>query len=920
MKKLFSLLALALLTMSAWAADYVKVTADADLTSGTYLIVYEEGSLAFNGGLEVLDAVQNTIAVTIADGKIASSADVNAATFTIDMTEGTILSASGSYIGRTGDSNGLTYGADAMTNTISIDNDGNAVIVASGGAYLRYNASSGQERFRYFKSSTYTGQKAIALYKQEGSAPVVTVAAPTLPETQDFTTDTFTVTITNNEEGATLSYSTDGQAWQAYTQPIVITETTTVYAKATKNGVDSRTVSATYTKVEPASGVATLAQANGLDDGDNFTFTGDAVVTFHDGKYLFLRDASGYGLIYYSTAPAENFANGTVLSQNWTAQKTTYKDLVEYQHPANVSASGVTNSALAAVQTIEANQMADMINAYVKIEHVKSISGTTATLTDGTTVALYNRFTGVTIPEFTDKDCSITGIVSIYNGALQLYFIESDYNSSVEPPVESTTFELVTDAANLNDGDKIILVNNEAKKAMGAARTSNFGAVDVEINDNIIVTDDANVITLEAQGDNWALKANEGYLYAASNTANQLKYKAEVDSNAIAAISIDTDSAIIVFQGSNTRNVIRYNATNNPVLFSCYAAVNKQEPVYIYKATGDVPPVVTVVAPVLDPAHNTKFVGQQDVTITCATEGATIYYTTDSVYQVYNAPFRITETTTVKAYAELNGVTSSIVSAKYIKLAEVSTIAQANALDNKTDFIFYGNVVVTYQNGRNLWIRDASGSGLIYGNQVPAFEQGTVLAEEWDAQKYDFRGGLVPEFQYPNNVKAAEDEPVQTVEPFERETLELSNVNEYVIMKGLSIYAETDQTVEDYQKYYYTGADSLVLYNQFGVEFTIEDGKTYDVIGTVTVYNEKPQLYIISVTEVEPQGLRGDVNNDGFVTIADVTTLINHVLMSDYTDADNFNSANADCNKDGKWNISDVTALINYILSKQWPD
>ena len=139
-------------------------------------------------------------------------------------------------------------------------------------------------------------------------------------------------------------------------------------------------------------------------------------------------------------------------------------------------------------------------------------------------------------------------------------------------------------------------------------------------------------------------------------------------------------------------------------------------------------------------------------------------------------------------------------------------------------------------------------------------------------------------------------------------------------MKGLSIYAETDQTVEDYQKYYYTGADSLVLYNQFGVEFTIEDGKTYDVIGTVTVYNEKPQLYIISVTEVEPQGLRGDVNNDGFVTIADVTTLINHVLMSDYTDADNFNSANADCNKDGKWNISDVTALINYILSKQWPD
>ena len=71
--------------------------------------------------------------------------------------------------------------------------------------------------------------------------------------------------------------------------------------------------------------------------------------------------------------------------------------------------------------------------------------------------------------------------------------------------------------------------------------------------------------------------------------------------------------------------------------------------------------------------------------------------------------------------------------------------------------------------------------------------------------------------------------------------------------------------------------------------------------------------------KVEPTPyLRGDVNGDGFVTIADVTTLINHVLMSDFNDAEGFNSENADCNVDGKWNINDVTALINYILSKQW--
>jgi hypothetical protein len=146
---------------------YVKVTSTADLTSGQYLIVYEEGALAFDGSLETLDASGNTIPVTIANNEIAVSNTTAASEFTINTTDGTIKSASGYYIGQTTDANGLKASeTEAYTNTISIDDDGNAVVVASGGAYLRYNATSGQERFRYFKSSTYTAQKAIQLYKK----------------------------------------------------------------------------------------------------------------------------------------------------------------------------------------------------------------------------------------------------------------------------------------------------------------------------------------------------------------------------------------------------------------------------------------------------------------------------------------------------------------------------------------------------------------------------------------------------------------------------------------------------------------------------------------------------------------------------------------------------------------------------------
>ena len=69
-------------------------------------------------------------------------------------------------------------------------------------------------------------------------------------------------------------------------------------------------------------------------------------------------------------------------------------------------------------------------------------------------------------------------------------------------------------------------------------------------------------------------------------------------------------------------------------------------------------------------------------------------------------------------------------------------------------------------------------------------------------------------------------------------------------------------------------------------------------------------------TLAEPQGLRGDVNNDGDVNIADVTALIDYLLSQD---ASSINLDNADCNLDTEVNIADVTALIDFLLSNAWP-
>lgn len=132
--------------------------------SGTYLLVYEDGNVAFDGSLEKLDATQNTIPVEIIDSTITGA--YSDYTFTIAKVENgySIQSASGNYIGRSATSNGLnaagTY-TDAYINTIE-----KLVIKGSGGATLQYNAASDQKRFRYFASA---GQKSIALYRQNGT-------------------------------------------------------------------------------------------------------------------------------------------------------------------------------------------------------------------------------------------------------------------------------------------------------------------------------------------------------------------------------------------------------------------------------------------------------------------------------------------------------------------------------------------------------------------------------------------------------------------------------------------------------------------------------------------------------------------------------------------------------------------------------
>lgn len=146
---------------------FTKVETTPTDWSGTYLIVYETGNVAFNGSLSTLDAVSNTVPVTIAENKIQYTESLAKSTFVIAKSgeSYSIKSASGYYIGNTSNANALKQdNSTEYTHTISLAN-GDVSLTESYNTTLKFNNTSNQKRFRYYKS----GQEAIQLYKLAGS-------------------------------------------------------------------------------------------------------------------------------------------------------------------------------------------------------------------------------------------------------------------------------------------------------------------------------------------------------------------------------------------------------------------------------------------------------------------------------------------------------------------------------------------------------------------------------------------------------------------------------------------------------------------------------------------------------------------------------------------------------------------------------
>ena len=201
-----------------------------------------------------------------------------------------------------------------------------------------------------------------------------------------------------------------------------------------------------YVEYVPAEeeGITKLSEANALDDDENFTFNGDAVVTICWKGSVYLRDASGYGQI---ANVEDTFENGQVLNQGWNATKTSNDGWVWYTDAAGLSTSDETNAELAAAQNLTAFPDESMINAYVYVEKVNKGFLPIRVLPlrdDNTTITIASYPWAVNQPA-TSGDWNAYGVIVKNGGTLEFALVA--WEKYVEPQPEGLRGDVNMDGA-----------------------------------------------------------------------------------------------------------------------------------------------------------------------------------------------------------------------------------------------------------------------------------------------------------------------------------------------------------------------------------------------------------------------------------------------------------------------------------------
>ena len=177
-------------------------------------------------------------------------------------------------------------------------------------------------------------------------------------------------------------------------------------------------------------------------------------------------------------------------------------------------------------------------------------------------------------------------VIAIEEGGYKSGIVENKFQLQETESATAETATLVTDVADLAMGDQVIIVATDSKVALSTTQNSNNrGQIIVSRTaDKSVVTlkPEVQIITLEkgTKENTFAFNVGNGFLYAASSSANYLKTQTTNNDNGSWNVEIsESGVATIKAQGTSTRNWLRYN--ENSSLFSCYGS--GQQDLSIYK-------------------------------------------------------------------------------------------------------------------------------------------------------------------------------------------------------------------------------------------------------------------------------------------------------------------------------------------------
>ncbi len=224
------------------------------------------------------------------------------------------------------------------------------------------------------------------------------------------------------------------------------------------------------------------------------------------------------------------------------------------------------------------------------------------------------------------------------------------------------------------------------------------------------------------------------------------------------------------------------------------------------------------------------------VTLTCPTDGATIYYgfAPGEVNNVYTAPFTVNKHETVYAYAEKGADKSnnSSLSLPYFACKEVLKA------ETGEDVVLLGNYQVLSMNDKNLILTDGVSNVLVYGDLDEGYTAGTKISKvEATASPYNSLFEL-SNATLTEGGEGAEYTPVELTS-FEGINYD-DNLFDQVVIKGCTISGKSGKAAT-----LKLNEETIALYNTLGID-GFENGENYDVTGYV--WRNHNNLQIVPLT------------------------------------------------------------------------